>query len=72
MTIDGGKKHKVGDKGQRYEVRAKDREGKEFIIGWCGTLEGAERFAEGVKFHPSWHDPKIIDREDHKQKGEKK
>lgn len=65
MTHSGGKPHNVGDKGQRYEVRAtgwpKDIES---IVGWCPTSEGAERLAAAVKLAPSCVSVRIIDREE--------
>lgn len=63
MTHSGGKPHNVGDKGQRYEVRAigwpKDGES---IVGWCPTLEGAERMASATRTAPGCVVTKIIDR----------
>lgn len=34
---------KTGDKGQRYEVRAKDEAGKQVIIGWADDPEVIDR-----------------------------
>jgi hypothetical protein len=52
----------TGDKGQRYEVRAKDANNKEIIIGWAESLDAAESFCNAIKKHPTMHSPKIIDR----------
>lgn len=69
MTIDGGKPHAVGDKGQRYEVRCKGMTGcdddEPAAIGWCNTLAGVKQFVRGIDAHPVWHSPFIIDRELH-------
>lgn len=53
---------KVGDEGQRYEVCCKDSGGKEIKVGWSDDLEGAGAMCEGIRLHPSFHSPKIIDR----------
>lgn len=53
---------RTGDKGQRFEVRAVDANGKEFVIGWCNDPE-ATIYLKMVDVHPSWHAPKIVDRE---------
>lgn len=70
MTINGGKPHAVGDRGQRYEVRCTDPEkkqgsddlGAEMIIGWCRTLHSVRSLVAGIKLHPAWHTPHVIDR----------
>lgn len=58
-----GLKMRVGDEGQRYEVRCTDGNGKMMVMGWAGTLKGTEGFVDSVKLHPVMHNPKILDRE---------
>lgn len=53
---------KVGDKGQRYELRFIDGNGKECIAGWTDGADG-KPFIEAINLHPAWHSPKIIDRQ---------
>lgn len=53
---------KVGDKGQRYEVRFIGSNGKEFVAGWTDDKNG-KPFVESINLHPAWHSPKIIDRQ---------
>lgn len=53
---------KIGDQGQRYEVRAKNEVGKQVVIGWAETSEGVAALKKSVKLHPSFHSPKVIDR----------
>lgn len=68
MTHSGGKPHNVGDKGQRYEVRAtgypKDEES---VIGWCPTIEGAENMAKAIRTAPGCLSTVIFDRQENKQ-----
>jgi len=59
---------KVGDKGQRYEVRYKDEQDNEKIAGWAGNATGAADFVKAIQLHPSFHSPKIIDRQALKEK----
>jgi hypothetical protein len=68
MTHSGGKPHtNVGDRGQRYEVRATGwpDDGKG-IIGWSATLDGAERMAAGARKAPGCLSTEIYDREEDK------
>ena len=54
---------KIGDKGQRYEVRyfdGADRTLKTF--GWAKTLASAERLCDAIRIHPVWNTPTIFDR----------
>ena len=51
---------KVGDKGQRYEVRYKDSEGAEKVMGFA---DDPELLVEAIELHPSMHSPKVIDRQ---------
>ena len=64
MTHSGGKQHtNVGDKGQRYEVRAyKADTGEQTVIGWTTKADGGS-LMEGVKLWPAMRDPFIVDRE---------
>lgn len=50
---------KLGDKGRRYEIRAKDEDGNEFVVGWS---DSATAFTDGINLHPSWHSRRVIDR----------
>jgi len=63
VTIDGGKPHAVGDRGQRYEVTFfNPATFSRQVLGWCDTIEGAESMAAGVNMHPAWEQPQIEDR----------
>jgi hypothetical protein len=68
MTHLGGKPHKVGDMGQRYEVLAHGYPKNELdnVIGWSDTLEGAERMMNGILLAPSCTSAKIFDRQENK------
>ena len=68
MTHSGGKPHtNVGDKGQRYEVRATGYPKPErMVIGWATTLEGAAEMAAAIRLHPSCTSTEIFDRQDGK------
>lgn len=53
---------KVGDRGQRYEVRFFDREtGKERVMGWTERRDGGALLSS-AKLWPSARDPFIVDR----------
>lgn len=52
---------RVGDKGQRYEVRFISNNGKDVIAGWTDDKNG-KPFVESINKHPVWHSPKVIDR----------
>lgn len=54
---------KVGDKGQRYEVRYTDTEGTERVMGWAETSEEVAHFKKAIELHPAFHSPKVIDRQ---------
>ena len=58
----------VGDKGQRYEVRAKTDVGKTMIVGWTEIKEDADSMAKGIELHPCLHSPKVIDRQAMKER----
>lgn len=53
---------KTGDKGQRYEVRYKDSEGVERVMGWSETDDGVKNLKFAIELHPSFHSPRVIDR----------
>lgn len=62
-------KYRIGDKGQRYEIRFKESESgdeKEMVLGWSNTVEGAFRMAGGITLHPCWHSPVVFDRKDNR------
>ena len=50
----------TGDMGQRYEHRADDEDGIEFVIGWSND---PDTFKSTVDLHPSWMNHRAIDRE---------
>lgn len=67
MTHSGGQPHtNVGDRGQRYEVRATGypKPGQESVIGWVSTLAGAEQLAKTILLAPSCVSATIFDRTD--------
>lgn len=67
MTHSGGKPHNVGDKGQRYEVRATGYPKPEVsVIGWSTTLEGAESMAGAIREAPGCLSTVIFDRQENK------
>lgn len=53
---------KVGDKGQRFEVRAMGMQGQEFVVGWTERPDGGG-LAKRVEKHPVWTLSRIIDRQ---------
>lgn len=63
---------KIGDKGQRFEIRYTKTDealelppGKnppEHVLGWCDTMETAERMKKAWYEHPSTRFVWIIDR----------
>lgn len=66
MTHSGGKPHNVGDKGQRYEVVANGypKNQTDNVIGWCDTLEGAERLMTAILKAPGCTSVRIFDRQE--------
>lgn len=55
-------KAKVGDRGQRYEIRCdEDEGGPEMVIGWSNDPRA---FAETVRLHPCWRNHRAVDRLD--------
>lgn len=63
MTHSGGQAHHVGDKGQRYEVRFKDMDATEHVFGWSDDTDGVELMRASIFAHPTWHSPRVIDRQ---------
>lgn len=63
MTHSGGKPHAVGDRGQRYEVRAtgypKDEQS---VIGWTDRGDGAARMASAIRKAPGCVSTEVFDR----------
>jgi hypothetical protein len=69
MTHSGGKPHtNIGDRGQRYEVRATGypKRDSKAVIGWASTLEGAEEIAAAIREAPGCTSTEIFDREENK------
>lgn len=63
VTINGGQPHAVGDRGQRYEVTFLDPgENVRKVFGWSETQKGAQTMVSSIEKHPSWQEPRIIDR----------
>lgn len=52
----------TGDRGQRFEVRYKDGEDVEHIVGWTDSESDAEDMKKGIALHPVFHSPRFIDR----------
>ena len=66
MTHSGGKSHtNVGDRGQRYEVRATGYpHAAESAIGWATTLDGASDIASAIRQAPGCTSSTIYDRQE--------
>jgi|JI10StandDraft_1071094.scaffolds.fasta_scaffold2010484_2 hypothetical protein len=63
MTINGGKPHAVGDRGQRYEITYFDgRAAERRTLGWCETREQADMVVLTMSSHPVWSGFQITDR----------
>lgn len=63
MTINGGKPHAVGDRGQRYEITYRDgRTAERRTLGWCETREKADMIVLAMSSHPTWSAFEIEDR----------
>ena len=56
----------TGDKGQRYEVRFTDGDGKRRTFGWTNEADGGA-LVRSIKLHPVWHSPVVIDRKTGKE-----
>lgn len=71
MTHSGGKPHNVGDKGQRFEVRAYGNTGKKTMgwsnVGWTETIEVAEAMAAAMRRAPSVVCTEIFDRTENRK-----
>lgn len=64
MTHSGGKPHAIGDRGQRYEVRATGwPKAEQSVIGWWSDLQAAHQAAAGFKKAPGCTEVEIFDRE---------
>jgi len=65
MTHSGGKPHtNVGDRGQRYEVRARGYPSKEeSVIGWAADLPGAKAMAQAIQKAPGCKSTTVHDRQ---------
>ena len=51
---------RIGDNsGHRYEIRALDADGEEFVVGWSNNWNA---FIRGIDAHPSWHSRRVFDR----------
>lgn len=60
--------HKIGDRGQRFEVRYSDFDhGAERIVGWSDDRAGAEQMASAWRQHPGVDRVRIVDREKEKK-----
>lgn len=59
---------RLGDKGQRYEVRASGwpRDG-ESVVGWSADIGGAERMAAAARMAPSCTGTVVLDRRQNTQ-----
>lgn len=56
---------RIGDKGQRYEVRATGYpKAEESVIGWSADLDGAEKMADAIGCAPSCTSTLIFDRQE--------
>lgn len=66
MTHSGGKPHtNVGDRGQRYEVRATGYpQSEESVIGWTHTIDAAEKIRLPIRLAPGCTSTEIFDREE--------
>lgn len=65
MTYSGGKPHVVGDRGQRYEVRATGWPRTEkSAIGWTDLISKAAQMAASARTNPSCISTEIFDRQD--------
>ena len=51
-------KDRVGYKGQKYEVRFTDEDGKEHVFGWQNEPKGG--LAEAAALHPGWSNVRVV------------
>jgi len=68
VTHSGGKPHlNVGDRGQRYEVRATGwPKSDSSVIGWAETLSDAQEIASSIRTAPGCTSTTIYDRIEHR------
>jgi hypothetical protein len=68
MTHSGGKPHtNIGDRGQRYEIRATGYpKPDKSVIGWATTLAGADDLAASVRRAAGCASVEIFDRHDNR------
>lgn len=68
MTHSGGKPHtNVGDRGQRYEVRASGYpKPEQSVIGWGAAIEDAEKLAAAIRLAPGCTSTEIFDRQENR------
>ncbi|ARQ01919.1 hypothetical protein [Pseudorhodoplanes sinuspersici] len=69
MTHSGGKHHtNVGDRGQRYEVRATGypTDGKN-VVGWAENYDDADKLAGGIRKAPGCTATEIWDRQENRR-----
>jgi hypothetical protein len=64
VTHSGGRPHtNIGDRGQRFEVRATGYpKEEESIVGWSPTVEGAAAMADAIGKAPGCTSTMIFDR----------
>jgi hypothetical protein len=46
---------------QKYEVRARDEMGIEFVVGWTSDKLGEPLVTE-VEKHPHWYHPRVLEK----------
>lgn len=67
MTHSGGKPHRVGDQGQRFEVRATGWPAdKETVVCWTATVEAAHSLMTSILKAPGCRRATIHDRQEKK------
>lgn len=65
MTHSGGKPHAVGDRGQRFEIRATGwPRSEQSVIGWCDAIQSAEQWARGILKAPGCKTAEFEDRQE--------
>ena len=52
-------KDRVGYRGQKYEVRFTDADGKDRVFGWQNEPEGG--LANAAALHPGWTNVRIVE-----------
>lgn len=67
MTINGGKPHAAGDRGQRYAVFYKKAGSpQEHSFGWTNKLDTARAMQQSIIMSYGMHYPRIHDRQENK------